>query len=100
VCDETKLDDKGCLGAPDLVVEVLSPGNNAKELRNKYEVYEQSGVKEYWIVSPQDETFLIYTLVDGHYQPSRVMTYGDTVVSSVLPGFSLDIAALFTSAKK
>ena len=56
IFDQSKLDEKGCIGAPDIVVEILSPANNKKELKNKYEVYEESGVREYWIVSPQDKT--------------------------------------------
>lgn len=95
VCDGSKLDDRGCIGAPDIVVEILSPGNNAKELKNKYEVYEESGVKEYWIVSPQDNTFIIYTLIDGKYDASRLMVAGDVITSSALPGFSLDLTELF-----
>jgi len=100
ICDATKLDERGCIGAPDIVVEVLSPGNKAKELCFKYEVYEESGVKEYWIVSPQDETCVINTLQQGKYQASRVMTYGDTVTSSVLPGFQLDLTELFEAVKR
>lgn len=100
VCDEAKLDKRGCIGAPDLIVEVLSPGNKAKELKNKYEIYEESGVKEYWLISPQDETLLIYTLVDGHYHASRLMTCGDTVSSTVLSGFSLDLTAMFDEVKR
>lgn len=95
ICDESKLDKRGCIGAPDIVVEILSPGNNAKELKNKYEVYEEAGVKEYWIVSPQDETFLVYTLCDGKYLSSRARTTGDIITSTVLPGFSLDLTELF-----
>ncbi|XZF12574.1 Uma2 family endonuclease [Chitinophagaceae bacterium MMS25-I14] len=95
ICDPQKLDSRGCIGAPDIVVEILSPGNNAKELRNKYEVYEESGVKEYWIVSPQDKTFLVYTLKDGSFQPSRLMVPGDVVTTSVLPGFEIKMAELF-----
>src|SRR6478736_6826824 len=56
ICDPSKLDERGCIGAPDIVVEILSPSNNKKELKNKYEVYEESGVKEYWIVTPQERT--------------------------------------------
>jgi Uma2 family endonuclease len=73
VCDPSKLDDRGCIGAPDIVVEILSPGNNAKEMRNKYDIYEQAGVTEYWVLSPQNETFLLYTLHEGKYQASRMM---------------------------
>ena len=95
ICDPAKLDDRGCLGAPDIVVEILSPGNNTKELKNKYDIYEESGVKEYWIVSPQDETFVRYTLEEGRYTPSRYMVAGDIVTTSVLPGFKLDLAKVF-----
>ncbi|ADY53271.1 protein of unknown function DUF820 [Pseudopedobacter saltans DSM 12145] len=96
ICDKSKLDDRGCLGAPDLVVEILSPGNNKKELLNKYEIYEESGVKEYWVVSPSDKTLLIYTLNEtGKYQPSKLFTLSEEVTSSVLPGFVLSIDAVF-----
>jgi Uma2 family endonuclease len=100
LCDREKIDGRGCIGAPDIVVEILSPSNNKKELRNKYEVYEESGVKEYWIVSPQDYTFLVYTLKDGKFVPSRLMGEGDVVHSSVLPGFSLDLSEVFGSLRR
>jgi len=87
VCDPAKIDKRGCIGAPDIVVEVLSAGNNAKELKNKYEMYEEAGVKEYWIVSPQNQSFLVHTLVDGKFVLSPLKTVGDEVTSSVLPGF-------------
>ncbi len=95
VCDLSKLDKRGCIGAPEIVVEVLSPGNNAKELKNKYDVYEEAGVKEYWLVSPQDQWMQVHTLADGRFQASPDFVPGNTVTSSVLPGFSLDITALF-----
>lgn len=95
ICDLTKLDRKGCVGAPDIVVEVLSPGNNAKELKKKYEVYEEAGVKEYWVVSPQDMWLRIYTLVEGKFRESPYMLEGDVATSAVLPGFSLDLTDLF-----
>jgi Uma2 family endonuclease len=95
VCDPSKIDKKGCLGAPDIVIEILSPSNSEKELRNKYEIYEESGVKEYWVVFPSEKTLLIYTLTRGKYVPSRLMVKGDEVTSSVLPGFKLDLAEVF-----
>ncbi|MCF8450300.1 MAG: Uma2 family endonuclease [Taibaiella sp.] len=99
VCDPSKFDYRGCIGAPDIVVEILSPGNNAKELRNKFEVYEEAGVKEYWVISPQDNTFLMNTLVDGRYVTSRQMAAGDIVTTTVLPGFTIDLKELFDAAK-
>lgn len=99
VCEMEKLDDRGCLGAPDLVVEVLSPGNKQLELQHKYEVYEESGVKEYWLMDPEGQTVLIYTLIDGRYQTSRLMTTGDIVKSSVISEFELDLGIFFTEFK-
>jgi len=95
ICDPQKIDEKGCIGAPDIVVEILSPGNNKKELKNKYEVYEESGVLEYWVIHPQEKTFLKYVLTDGLFQPSRLLTMGDDVTTPVLPGFVLSLDELF-----
>ena len=96
ICDKSKLDDRGCLGAPDLVVEILSPGNNKKELLHKYQVYEEFGVKEYWIVSQSDQNILIYTLSnEGKYVPSKMFTLSEEVSSSVLPGFVLKLDDVF-----
>jgi Uma2 family endonuclease len=96
ICDPSKLDSRGCVGAPDIVVEVLSPSNNKKELQNKYEVYEESGIKEYWVVMPSEKTMLVYTLTNGKYVPSRLMVSGDLITSSVLPGFSMDLTDVFS----
>ncbi|PWS28290.1 restriction endonuclease [Pedobacter yonginense] len=96
ICDKSKLDDRGCIGAPDLVVEILSPGNNKKELIQKYQVYEEFGVKEYWVVSQSDQSILIYTLDEsGKFQPSKIFTLSETISSSVLPGFELILDDVF-----
>jgi Uma2 family endonuclease len=95
ICDPSKIDIRGCTGAPDIVIEILSPGNNQKELKNKYEDYEESGVLEYWLISPQDKTFLKYTLIEGQYQPSRLLTIGDIITTPILPGFELDLETVF-----
>ncbi len=92
ICDLTKLDKAGCIGAPELVVEILSPSNNKKELKNKYQVYEEAGVREYWIISPQDKTFLSYILNEnGKYVPTRLMVGGDIYTTDLIPGFELDL---------
>ncbi len=95
VCDPAKLDDAGCLGAPDLVIEILSPGNNKRELKNKYEVYEESGVKEYWVIHPNEQTLLIYSLIEGKYQSSRLYVSGDIVESNCIEGFKLNLEDIF-----
>ena len=96
ICNLSKLDDRGCIGAPDIVVEILSPGNNKKELLNKYNVYQEFGVKEYWVISPSVKTALIYTLNEsGKYQPSKLFTLSEVITSSVLPGFELNLDKVF-----
>ncbi|MDN3690497.1 Uma2 family endonuclease [Cyclobacterium jeungdonense] len=95
VCDTEKLDERGCIGAPDLIVEILSPGNSTVELKHKFDLYESNGVREYWIIHPETQDLLIYNLVDGKYVPSRLFTSGDVVESTVLKGFALDLEEFF-----
>lgn len=98
VCDPSKVDKKGCIGAPDIVVEILSPGNNKKELQNKFEVYEEALVKEYWIIHPEEHTFLKYVLNDeARYLAERLLTIGDEVTTPVLPGFVLSLEEVFSN---
>lgn len=95
ICDPDKLDDRGCIGAPDLIVEILSPGNNKMELKYKYELYESFGVREYWIINPESQNLIIYKLTDCKYVPSRLLTSGDVVESTVIEGFTLDLEEFF-----
>ncbi len=95
ICDPEKLDDRGCIGAPDLIVEILSPGNSKTELKHKFELYESNGVKEYWVIHPENQDLLIYTLRNGKYFPSGLLTSGDVVESVVLEGFMLDLEDFF-----
>lgn len=95
ICDLEKLDDYGCIGAPDLVIEILSEGNNRKELKYKFDVYEESGVLEYWIINPLGQTLTINTLVDGKYQSSKLLTSGDEISTPILPEFILKLEDVF-----
>ena len=98
ICDPSKIDTKGCLGAPDIVIEILSPGNNKKELSNKYEVYEEAEVKEYWILHPNEMTFTRYILDDNKkFQPTKLLGCDDDVATDVLPGFVLKLNEVFES---
>jgi Uma2 family endonuclease len=96
VCDPSKITTLGCVGAPDLVVEVISKSSVKKDLHEKYSIYEQAGVKEYWVVQPQDRSLIIFTLTTaGQYQPSKPLTKGDIATSQVLPGLEIDLDELF-----
>lgn len=97
ICDKSKIDTRGCLGAPDIVVEILLPSNNSVELSTKFDLYEKSGVKEYWLIFPQHNTFIANILVDGKYITSRPMASDKIFTSTVLPDFSLDLKELFES---
>lgn len=94
VCDPNKLDGKGCIGAPDLIIEILSPGNSQKELKNKFDQYEEAGVKEYWIVYPSEESVIINVLEGGAYKTLRPIGDGN-VDSPTFPQLSVPLSEIF-----
>ncbi len=94
VCDETKLDRRGVRGAPDWVVEVLSPATAAHDMVEKRRIYERHGVKEYWLVHPYDRVLTIYRLEGGTYgKPDVQELTGETAVGA-LPGVRIAWDAL------
>ena len=95
VCDENKLDVQGCNGAPDLIVEILSPGNSKKEMRDKYEIYELAGVKEYWVVFASEQVLQRYILINNKYVPQLPNVQGDQVGITFLSGFELLVDEVF-----
>lgn len=98
VCDPLKIVMEGCKGAPDLAVEVLSRSSVKKDLHEKYELYEQAGVTEYWLANPADRSIIIFSLhANGKYAASKPMIAGDVAISSVLPGFSIPVDDLFAN---
>ncbi|MEN1968020.1 Uma2 family endonuclease [Lentibacillus sp. N15] len=95
VCDQNKLDDKGCNGAPDMIVEVLSPSSIKLDRWEKYQLYEKSGVKEYWLVDPANESVEIHHLIDDQYNFHGVFTKEDTISIHVLTGLELKLSQIF-----
>ncbi len=96
VCDLTKLTKKGCLGAPDLVVEILSPYTSKRDLNEKFHLYEESGVLEYWIVDPGSDFIQVFSLGDNScFGRGKIFVSEGVMQSTVLKGFSLDISELF-----
>lgn len=98
VCDQAKIHAGGCKGAPDLVVEVVSASSIGKDLHEKFNLYEQAGVKEYWVVQPSDRSLSVFVLESGKYQPSKPLTYGDKVHPAILPGVEIPLDEIFISA--
>jgi Uma2 family endonuclease len=96
ICDESKLDDKGCIGAPDIVIEILSPGNSKKEMKIKYEIYEENGIQEYWIVFPYEQLIQQFALnTKGKYELVKIYTDEDWLTTPLLPDLSIDLSRVF-----
>jgi Uma2 family endonuclease len=95
ICDPAKLDDRGCIGAPDLIVEILSPGNSKKEMNIKFSLYEENGVKEYWIVEPLQKSILVYTLQNDKYIGLKPFTEDEQMKSVLFPDLVFDVAEIF-----
>jgi Uma2 family endonuclease len=95
VCNKSKLDDRGCEGAPDLVVEIVSPGNTKKEMGIKFELYEENEVKEYWIVEPANKTIFLYTLKNGVFIGLKPLTEDDVMKSPLFPNLKFEVKMIF-----
>ena len=95
VCDPGKLDDRGCRGAPDLVIEILSPSTRRHDRLVKLNLYQQAGVREYWIVDPDNQSVLVFTL-GGHVLEIRE-DYGreDVAKVNVLEGCFIELSKVF-----
>ncbi|MGI4867123.1 MAG: Uma2 family endonuclease [Janthinobacterium lividum] len=98
ICDPTKIERRGCLGAPDLIVEVLSPGTAARDWQDKFDLYEESGVGEYWIVAPLEQDITVFVRDEATARYHRVGEYAGAgpVPCATLPGLGLDWADIFT----
>ena len=96
ICDKSKLDEAGCIGAPDLIVEVQSPSTAKRDLREKFDLYEQSGVKEYWVVYPAVLGLTVYILQEnGKYDEGTTYEYSGKVPVGIFDGLEIDLKELF-----
>jgi len=95
VCDPTKIDKKGCLGAPDWIIEILSPGNATHDTKAKFDLYEENGVGEYWIVFPGEQNIAVYVLEDGRYQLQGEYYTSGAIPVHTLPNASVEWTEVF-----
>lgn len=97
VCDLTKLDEKGCLGAPDMIIEIISAKNARRDVKEKYDLYEKYGVYEYWIVNPNDENVSVFILNEsGKYQLVRIYAGDDKIPVNIFKGeLDIDLTEIF-----
>ncbi len=87
VCDLSKLDDKGCIGAPDLIIEIISPKNVKRDVKEKFDVYQKNGVREYWIVNPEAEYISVFILdKSGNYQLKGMYAGDDKIPVNIFDG--------------
>ncbi|RKX77972.1 MAG: Uma2 family endonuclease [Spirochaetes bacterium] len=98
ICDKSKLTEKGCTGAPDWIIEILSPFTSRKDMSIKYELYQRHGVREYWIVDPGNKYVHVYLLDErGSYPEDPKIYLRDAVIEcTVLEGLQIDLKRVFT----
>lgn len=92
ICDKNKLTDKGCTGAPDWVIELVSPGNPSHDYLDKLKLYTEAGVLEYWIVNPHKKSITVYNSEEPYFPQS--FSFNDTVKAGIYDDFSIDFNLL------
>lgn len=91
ICDLDKLNSRGCLGAPDWIIEIASPSNPGHDYITKLAIYNEAGVREYWIVDPQSNYIHVYNLETGNLD---VYSFKDTVKAGIYEDLFIDFASL------
>ncbi|SJM95577.1 Uma2 family endonuclease [Crenothrix polyspora] len=95
ICNPDLLDKQGCNGAPDWIIEIVSKGNSKREMNIKYDLYEESGVSEYWLVYPEQQAIHQFVLDDkGRYQLKRMYADG-AAIPMLFPDLAIDLAEVF-----
>lgn len=99
VCDSSKLDQQGCLGAPNLVIEIIAKNTAKKDIHTKYQLYQASGVKEYWLIYPHEQTIqqFILNTEDNEYDLHRMYSDNDSIIPYLFPYLSIELAEIFNN---
>ena len=95
VCDPARLDERGCLGAPDWIIEIVSPGNVGHDTKTKFDLYQENGVREYWIVFPGEKTVAAYVLENDEYRLAAEYAAPGPMPVATLPGLAVEWADVF-----
>ncbi len=99
ICDKSKIDDRGCKGAPDFIIEILSPSTARHDRFIKLNLYQRAKVREYWIADPVNGTVEVYLPDEsGRFAVSEVYLKNDVAEVSVLPGCKIDLSKVFPDA--
>ena len=91
ICDPKKFNDKGCVGAPDWIIEIVSPGSRHMDYFTKLFKYRTAGVREYWIVDPDKDRVTVYNFDSDSMEE---YSFTDNIPSGIYPGFSLNLSKL------
>ncbi len=92
ICDKNKLDDRGCNGAPDFIIEVVSPSSRKMDYSNKMTLYSNSGVREYWIVDPEKERTTVYRYEED--AAPTIVPFTQSITVCIYKDLSITIADL------
>ena len=95
ICDENKIDEKGCIGSPDWIIEILSPASSKKDLNEKYNLYEENGVKEYWVVFPDSNVINQYVLKEGKYEYINSFSKTQQLAPAIFPELVINLNEVF-----
>jgi Uma2 family endonuclease len=96
ICNPELLDTQGCNGAPDWIIEILSKGNSKREMQIKYQLYQEAGVQEYWLVYPEQQAIHQFVLDDnGHYQLRNMYAEDDKAMPTLFPDLAIDLTEVF-----
>ncbi len=96
VCDNNKLDERGCNASPDLIIEIVSPSTSKNDLTIKFDLYQRHGVREYWVIHPAEQTLLVYKLEEDRLygKPDRYAWDGKVPVP-MLGDLEIDLVEVF-----
>lgn len=94
-CNKSQVGEKRAKGAPNLIIEVLSPSTALKDRHHKFNLYERTGVTEYWLADPHNKTIEVYGLSEGKYRKRQVFGYGDFLSSFVFSELAIDLNGIF-----
>ncbi len=97
ICDENKLDERGCIGTPDLIIEILSKGTEKKDKITKKMLYQEFGVPEFWIVYPNEKFIEVFFLENEKYGEAEIYSMDEQIISRLFPTLSIDINKIFES---
>ena len=95
ICNPEIIDERGCNGTPDMIIEIVSPNNAKRDVKDKYELYEEAGVKEYWIVFPNDKMIDVFVLIANKFQLLKKYVDDDIITVNTIKDLNINLTEIF-----